>query len=216
MVRTAGLLLALLTFARLGQAQEIGFYTTLPQVGAGPILFLSGNALSASFATTNLWLASIHFPATTTNPPDDLQIGGPIVSVYPPSDGLPGGESITYSGNFILSEHQEHLLLAGRAELVLTQDLFSIDPSFQPQVVEGALMDFVVAPLAPVQIVRPGNLRLCWQSQSGQAYQVQFKDQLNAPCWRNVNLTIIATATNTLADVPIVGAARFYRVIQVP
>jgi len=71
------------------------------------------------------------------------------------------------------------------------------------------------APLAAPQIARPGNLRLKWQSQPGQPYQVQFKDQVDAPYWSNLDLTIIATSTNTLADVPIVGAARFYRVIQV-
>ena len=71
-------------------------------------------------------------------------------------------------------------------------------------------------PLAPVQIVRPGNLRLEWQSQVGQPYQVQFKDNLDAVSWSNLDLTIIATSTSTPADVPIVGTARFYRVIQVP
>jgi hypothetical protein len=70
--------------------------------------------------------------------------------------------------------------------------------------------------VAPVQIVRPGNLRLQWQSEVGLAYQVQFKDQLDAPRWSNTDLAIIATATNTAVDVPIVGTARFYIVIQVP
>lgn len=70
--------------------------------------------------------------------------------------------------------------------------------------------------LAPVRIIRPGNLRLNWQSQAGQAYQVQFKDQLDAPIWMNSDLIIIATSTNAEADLPIIGPARFYRVIQVP
>ena len=72
------------------------------------------------------------------------------------------------------------------------------------------------APLAAPQIARPGNLRLNWQSVPGVPYQVQFKNQLDAPSWSNLDLTIIASATNALADVPIVGTARFYRVIQVP
>jgi len=71
-------------------------------------------------------------------------------------------------------------------------------------------------PLAAPQIVRPGNLRLTWQSYAGQAYQVQFKHQVDAPSWSNSDLTIIATATNTAADIPMTGAAAFYRVIQVP
>jgi hypothetical protein len=215
MARFVGLFLALLTFARLGQGQEIGFYATLPQVGTFPVLFLSGNDLRASFATTDLWLVSIHFPATVANPAADLQLQGPVVSVYPPFDGFPGGESISYNGDFLLSESQKQLLLAGQVQLVLTQDLFSTDPSFQPQVVVGALSDVILAPLATPRIVRPENLRLDWQSQVGQAYQMQFRNQVDAPVWSNIDLTIIATSTNMTADVPIVGTARFYRVIHV-
>jgi hypothetical protein len=43
---------------------------------------------------------------------------------------------------------------------------------------------------------------------------VQFKEQLDSLFWTNLDLTIIATATNTSADVPMVGTARFYRVVQ--
>jgi hypothetical protein len=71
------------------------------------------------------------------------------------------------------------------------------------------------APLAAPQIARPGNLRLNWQSVPGVPYQVQFKNQLDAPSWSNLDLTLIASSTNTLADVPIAGTAGFYRVIQV-
>jgi hypothetical protein len=74
----------------------------------------------------------------------------------------------------------------------------------------------LLAPLAPVQIVRPGNLRLNWQSQIGQAYQVQFKNQVDAPSWSNSDLTIVATATDTSADIPMTGAQGYYRVIQMP
>jgi hypothetical protein len=71
------------------------------------------------------------------------------------------------------------------------------------------------APLAAPQIARPGNLRLNWQSVPGVPYQVQFKNQVDAPSWSNLDLTLIATSTNTLADIPMVGTAGFYRVIQV-
>jgi hypothetical protein len=74
----------------------------------------------------------------------------------------------------------------------------------------------LLVPLAPVQIVRPGNLRLNWQSQIGQAYQVQFKNQVDAPSWSNSDLTIVATATNTSADIPMTGAQGYYRVVQAP
>jgi hypothetical protein len=71
------------------------------------------------------------------------------------------------------------------------------------------------APLAAPQIARPGNLRLNWQSVPGVPYQLQFKNQVDAPSWSNLDLTLIATSTNTLADIPMVGTAGFYRVIQV-
>ena len=78
-----------------------------------------------------------------------------------------------------------------------------------------SLVPPVPAPLAAPQIVRPGNLRLNWESVPGQGYQVQFKNQMDAPCWSNFDLTIIATDTSTLVDIPMVGAAGFYQVIQV-
>ena len=74
----------------------------------------------------------------------------------------------------------------------------------------------LLMPVTPPRIVRPGNLRLNWQSEVGQAYQVQFKDQLDALSWSNSALTIIATATNISADISMNGTAGFYRVIQVP
>jgi hypothetical protein len=70
------------------------------------------------------------------------------------------------------------------------------------------------APLVPPRMVRAGNLRLDWQSEVGAAYQVQFKDQLASPVWTNADFTIVATATNTSVDVPMPGAARFYRIAQ--
>jgi hypothetical protein len=39
---------------------------------------------------------------------------------------------------------------------------------------------------------------------------------VDAPSWINGDLAIIATATNTSADIPMTGPAGYYRVIQVP
>jgi len=203
--------IAFTVFAHLGNGQEIGFYGISPQLGSFPVLFLSGNDLTANFFTTDAWLVSIHFPATTTNQAADLQIVGPVIS-----DDESGDDIFTFSGDLLLSRSEEQLLLAGQAELVLTQDEYSSDPSFQPQVLYVTLLDVPVVPLAPVQIVRPGNLRLTWQSYAGQAYEVQFKNRVDAPSWSSSDLAIIATATNTSADIPMTGAAAFYRVIQVP
>lgn len=71
-----------------------------------------------------------------------------------------------------------------------------------------------IAAVAAPQIVRPGNLRLDWQSQVGKAYQVQFKEQLDVPGWINLDFTIIATAANTTVDVPIRSSTMFYRAVR--
>jgi hypothetical protein len=73
------------------------------------------------------------------------------------------------------------------------------------------------APLAGLktpQIVRPGNLRLEWQSQPGAAYQVQFRSNLGTLSWRSVGFTIIATANSAAVDVPLTENTGFYRVAQ--
>ena len=212
-----GLCLVLLAFGQLGHGQVIEFCADLPQVvGPFPIAFLSGKELTASFATTDLWLASIHFPATGTNPACDLEILGPVDSVYMPIDGIGGWESITYGWRFSAERQSKTTPAGGPSSTGFDARPFLTDPSFQPKVVEGALTDFVVVPLATPQIVRLGNLRLNWLSQAGQAYQVQLKNQVDAPSWSNLDLTIIATSTNTSADIPMTAAAGFYRVIQVP
>ena len=79
-------------------------------------------------------------------------------------------------------------------------------------IVSGALP---FAALNAPRIVRLQNLRLVWPSEIDRAYQVQFKGQLDAPVWSNLDFTIIATATNTAVDAPISGSAGFYRVVQV-
>ena len=72
-----------------------------------------------------------------------------------------------------------------------------------------------IAPLAAPQIIRPQNLRLSWQSQIDQPYQVQFKDRIDAADWTNLDFTVIATATTSAVDVPITDSTRFYRVIGI-
>lgn len=72
----------------------------------------------------------------------------------------------------------------------------------------------VVIPLAPPGIVRPGYLRLRWLSDVDVAYQVQAKVQLDEPVWTNLEFTILATSTNTIADIPVVGARRFFRIVE--
>lgn len=125
------------------QAQEVlGIYTTLPQFGNGEstILYLSGNELFGGFNLIDSWLINVHFPATPTESSADFQFLGPIDSVYPPQDGFPGGETISYDADFTLDDSQVQLLLSGQAQIELTQDLFSTGPNFTPQTAQGFLL----------------------------------------------------------------------------
>jgi hypothetical protein len=85
----------------------------------------------------------VHFPATSTEPAADFQFLGPIDSVYPPQDGFPGGETISYEADFTLDDSQVQLLLSGQAQIMLMQDLFSTDPNFTPQTAQGFLLPVV-------------------------------------------------------------------------
>src|SRR5437879_3384917 len=111
-----GLLLTTLAaraFPLSAQAEEfVAFYTTLPPFGGGEaaLFYLSGNRLVASFGTAEFWLISIHFPATANYPAADLGVLGPISDAYPPYEGFPGGVSITYRADLLLTDNQRHLL----------------------------------------------------------------------------------------------------------
>lgn len=72
----------------------------------------------------------------------------------------------------------------------------------------------VVVPLAMPQVVRAAHLRLHWPSVIGRAYQVQFKDRLDAPTWTNLGFVVIATATNAVVDLPLIGSTRFFRIVE--
>lgn len=72
----------------------------------------------------------------------------------------------------------------------------------------------VTVPLAAPEVVRPGQLRLSWQSEIGKAYQVQVKASLTTPFWTNLDFVVIGTSTNASVEIPITGAAKFFRVVE--
>jgi hypothetical protein len=119
----------------------IAFDTTLPPFGGGQaeVLYLSGNHLFGFFGMNDLWFISVEFPASSTDPASSFSLFGPLVTLYGPSDGFPGGVSITYSADFTLDENQVEQLLAGQAQIKLVQDLFSTDPDFSPQTFQDIL-----------------------------------------------------------------------------
>lgn len=70
------------------------------------------------------------------------------------------------------------------------------------------------APVATPRVIRPNQLRLTWQSESGQAYQPQTKEQVDAPRM-SLDFSVVASSTNSSIDVPITTATRFYRIVRV-
>ncbi|HEY1170306.1 MAG TPA: hypothetical protein VGH19_02945 [Verrucomicrobiae bacterium] len=72
-----------------------------------------------------------------------------------------------------------------------------------------------VAAITVPKIVRPEKLRIDWATEIGMTYQVQFKEKLEAPGWKNLDISIVATGTNAIVDVPIKGAVGFYQAVKV-
>lgn len=67
---------------------------------------------------------------------------------------------------------------------------------------------------APV-IARPGFLRLEWPAETGRRYQVQAKEQLDAPAWSNLSFALPATSTTIMVDLLMEAGVQFFRVLEV-
>ena len=72
----------------------------------------------------------------------------------------------------------------------------------------------VVVPTTAPEVARPGYVRLKWPSEVGTAYQVQTKARMDALRWTNLSFVIVATASETMVDLPMEGAAQFFRVVE--
>ena len=64
----------------------------------------AGQEIGSNAAGYNWFDISVHFSATSTESAVDFQFSGPIDSVYPPQDGFPGGETISYGADFTLND----------------------------------------------------------------------------------------------------------------
>jgi hypothetical protein len=58
-------------------------------------------------------------------------------------------------------------------------------------------------------------VRLDWPSAVGNTFQVQYKEQLDATNWSNMDFALTATGTNTTINLPTKSSACFYRVVQI-
>lgn len=68
--------------------------------------------------------------------------------------------------------------------------------------------------MAAPEVVRRDYLRLQWPSEVGKAYQVQTKARMDVLRWTDLDFVIPATCTETMVDLPMEGAAQFFRVIE--
>jgi hypothetical protein len=59
-----------------------------------------------------------------------------------------------------------------------------------------------------------GALRLRWASEPGRRYQVQFKPDLSAESWTNLDFILPASETNVVVDLPAQAGQRFYQVVE--
>jgi len=103
-----------------------------------------------------------------------------------------------------------HVAQYGQGAPVFVDWAFETRPN--TSILAGAMP--VIAPQAAPGIVRPGHLRLRWQSEVSKAYQVQFKESLTAPLWTNLDFVVVGTTTNAAVDVPITGTGKFFRVVE--
>jgi hypothetical protein len=58
-------------------------------------------------------------------------------------------------------------------------------------------------------------VRLDWPSTVGNTFQVQYKEQLDATSWSNMDFAMTATGTNMTINLPMKSGACFYRVVQI-
>jgi hypothetical protein len=65
---------------------------------------------------------------------------------------------------------------------------------------------------AGASIVRPGHLRLHWESEPGTAYRVQHTSEINGP-WVDLGFVVVASSTNCIVEVPMSNTAGFYRMV---
>ena len=72
----------------------------------------------------------------------------------------------------------------------------------------------VSVPQASPEIRRSSYIRLRWQPEIGNAYQIQSKDNLVEPFWVNLDFAVVGTTTNAAVDIPITGEAKFFRVVE--
>jgi hypothetical protein len=74
---------------------------------------------------------------------------------------------------------------------------------------------FMLVPVAnPVSIeaaLNNGNMVLSFSTESGFAYQVQYKESLTDAAWNNLGSAIVGTGAVQSVNDPVLGGKRFYR-----
>jgi hypothetical protein len=64
--------------------------------------------------------------------------------------------------------------------------------------------------------LKSGSLSFSWPSATGQTYQVQYTDTLEAPVWNSIGPDLAGSGSPLAVTLPVSGAPqRFYRVVLV-
>ena len=121
--------------------------------------FLQGDRVYGQFGADDWWLIPVRFPATSTDAVINMPILGSIIS------SSPEGTTMSYRADFTVSEIQRSSLLAGNAQLILTENLFTPDPDFRPQTFEGSLLP-IPEPSGTV-LLAAGLIALVWKQRFG-------------------------------------------------
>jgi hypothetical protein len=105
-----------------------------------------------------------------------------------------GGTGVTaFGGNYLFALDTNNGLKA-----------FLIDPNYVPPITEFSI----------TSVVQSGNsIILIWQSNAGQAYQVQSRDSLESGSWANLGSAVVAVGSSTSFTNAISGGSKFYRVV---
>jgi len=161
------------------------------------------------------WLPNIYTGEVLTSARDSHTIGEP-----PLTDGYFTGIESAYIGLQFQDKGQTYYGWArAGAPVVGINGGWIYDYAYET--IPGKLILAGAVPQAAMTVptlARPNQIRLTWQTQIGKTYQVQFNETLQSsfPGWANLDFAVVATTTNASVEVPIVGAARFYRAIEIP
>lgn len=201
------------------------YYGTTVAGGYGYYSGTSGNG-TVFRVTTNGNLTSLHYFTNSSTDPDGSGPNGLMLA----SDGsfygttLEGANfgpgvvfKISTNGMFALISTNLDQGTSPYAELVQAADgnlygTTSAGGAFN----QGTIFRVNIVPAFVSISLLNRTVSMTWNSLVDQSYQVEFKDNLSCPTWKELGQPVVATNTlSSISDLP-TGATRFYRIKVLP